>query len=343
MGPFILDLHSFELDGEERELLAHPTVGGVIFFSRNYHDKAQLAALITSIREINPGLLLTVDHEGGRVQRFRQQFFPLPAPGRLAQHTGKDRLALLEDAGWLMAAELLALDIDLSFAPVLDLERGSEVIGDRSFGQDPEQVIAHTTAYIQGMRSAGMAAVAKHFPGHGSVRADSHKESPVDCRDFDTIAKFDMAPFKTLISQDLIQGIMPAHVIYETVDANPAGFSEFWLKQVLRQQLGFNGLIFSDDLTMEGAAVVGSYAERARSALQAGCDLLLACNHRKGAVEIIDALPHNLHCDFSALRAQAVARYLAQDPAKRVPKGSNLMQSAHWRAASERMQRFLDR
>ncbi|ART81590.1 beta-N-acetylhexosaminidase [Oceanisphaera profunda] len=330
MGPFILDLHSYELDGEERELLAHPTVGGVIFFSRNYHDKAQLAALVKSIRAVNPGLLLTVDHEGGRVQRFRNEFFPLPAPGLLAQHNGKDRLSLLEDAGWLMAAELLALDIDLSFAPVLDLERGSEVIGDRSFGQDPEQVIEHTGAYIKGMHNAGMAAVAKHFPGHGSVRADSHKESPIDERDFHTIAELDMVPFKTLISQDLVQGIMPAHVIYAAVDANPAGFSEFWLKQVLRQQLGFKGLIFSDDLTMEGAAVVGGYAQRAHSALQAGCDLLLACNHRKGAIEIIESLAHDLSCDFSALRGSAA-------------KGGDIIRSAQWRAASERMQRFLDR
>ncbi|MFD1008745.1 beta-N-acetylhexosaminidase [Oceanisphaera ostreae] len=330
MGPFILDVNSYELDAEERELLAHPAVGGVIFFSRNYHDRAQLSALVKAIRAVKPGLLLTVDHEGGRVQRFRAGFFPLPAPGQLAQYMGADKITLLEDAGWLMAAELLAHDIDLSFAPVLDLERGSEVIGDRSFGSDPEEVIIHARAYIQGMHNAGMAAVAKHFPGHGSVRADSHKESPVDERDFHTIAELDMAPFKALISQGLVQGIMPAHVIYAAVDANPAGFSEFWLKQVLRQQLGFKGLIFSDDLTMEGAAVVGGYAERAHSALLAGCDLLLACNHRKGAVEIIDALPHDLNCDFSALRG-------------RTAKGAEIMRSAQWRAASERMKRFLDR
>ena len=337
MGPFILDLHSYELDGEERELLAHPAVGGVIFFSRNYHDKAQLAALVKSIRAIAPSLLLTVDHEGGRVQRFREHFFPLPAPGLLAQHPGKDRLSLLEDAGWLMAAELLALDIDVSFAPVLDLERGSEVIGDRSFGQDPAQVIEHTRAYIQGMHSAGMATVAKHFPGHGSVRADSHQESPVDERDFHSIAELDMAPFKTLIGEGLIQGIMPAHVIYPAVDANPAGFSDFWLKQVLRKQLGFKGLIFSDDLTMAGAAVVGSYAQRAHSALQAGCDLLLACNHRAGAVEIIEALPHDVHCDFSALRTPATSSI------KRAANSAELLRSTQWRETSARMQRFLDR
>lgn len=330
MGPFILDVNSYELDGEERELLAHPAVGGVIFFSRNYHDRAQLSALVKAIRAVKPGLLITVDHEGGRVQRFRDGFFPLPAPGRLAQYSGPDKITLLQDAGWLMAAELSAHDIDLSFAPVLDLERGSEVIGDRSFGSEPEEVINHARAYIQGMHSAGMAAVAKHFPGHGSVRADSHKESPVDSRDFNEIARADMVPFKTLIGEGLVQGMMPAHVIYSSVDAQPAGFSAFWLKQILRQQLGFNGLIFSDDLTMEGAAVAGSYAERAHCALQAGCDLLLACNHRAGAVEIIDALPHYVQRDLSSLQS----RHRAAD--------NDLYRSRRWQEASERIRRLVD-
>lgn len=334
MGPFILDLHSYELDAEERELLAHPAVGGVIFFSRNYHDRAQLSALVKAIRAVKPGLLLTVDHEGGRVQRFRDGFFSLPAPGLLAQHAveqnqSADSLTLLADAGWMMAAELLALDIDLSFAPVLDLERGSEVIGDRSFGQEPAQVIEYASAYINGMHQAGMAAVAKHFPGHGSVRADSHKESPIDTRDYDTIASADLVPFKALIAAGLVQGIMPAHVIYSNVDANPAGFSNFWLKQVLRQQLNFNGVIFSDDLTMEGAAVVGGYAERAHSALSAGCDLLLACNHRVGAIEIIDALSHQQQCDVSQLQ-------------RRTPVlGNDLYRSRRWQEASLRLQRLM--
>ncbi|MBO1519794.1 beta-N-acetylhexosaminidase [Oceanisphaera pacifica] len=331
MGPFILDLNGYELDAQERELLAHPTVGGVIFFSRNYHDRKQLSALVSAIRAVNPGLLLTVDHEGGRVQRFRDGFFSLPAPGALAQYQGPDQLSLLKDAAWLMAAELLALDIDISFAPVLDLERGSEVIGDRSFGAEPEKVIKHTRAYIQGMHNAGMAAVAKHFPGHGSVRADSHKESPRDERDFNTISQLDMVPFKTLIGEGLIQGMMPAHVIYSAVDNQPAGFSDIWLKQILRQQLQFNGLIFSDDLTMEGAAVVGGYAERARHALNAGCDLLLACNNRAGAIEIIDSLSHQHQCDISALRGCSQAM------------GEALYTSREWQATSLRVQRFIDR
>ncbi|AEY01583.1 glycoside hydrolase family 3 [Oceanimonas sp. GK1] len=328
MGPFILDVNGCELEAEERELLEHPAVGGVIFFARNYHDRAQLTALVRAIRAVKPGLLLTVDHEGGRVQRFRDGFFPLPAPGKLAGLDHPERQALLADAGWLMAAELLAHDIDLSFAPVLDLERGSEVIGDRSFGADPAPVIDNAGAYIGGMKAAGMAAVAKHFPGHGSVRADSHTESPVDERELAEIEQADLVPFQTLIAQGVIQGVMPAHVIYNTVDERPAGFSEFWLKEVLRRRLGFHGLIFSDDLTMEGAAVAGGYAERARQALAAGCDLLLACNHRPGAVAIIDSLPHDLQRDLSSLRKQDNA-----GPA-------HLYGSQRWRDAAGRLRRI---
>ncbi|MDP5291335.1 beta-N-acetylhexosaminidase [Oceanimonas sp. CHS3-5] len=328
MGPFILDVNGCELEAEERELLEHPVVGGVIFFARNYHDRAQLSALVKAIRAVKPGLLLTVDHEGGRVQRFRNGFFPLPAPGRLAGLHHPERQGLLADAGWLMAAELLAHDIDLSFAPVLDLERGSEVIGDRSFGADPEPVIAHAGAYIGGMKEAGMAAVAKHFPGHGSVRADSHIESPVDKRELAEIEQADMVPFRELIAQGAIQGVMPAHVIYQNVDERPAGFSDVWLKDMLRNRLGFNGLIFSDDLTMEGAAVAGGYAERAKQALAAGCDLLLACNHRPGAVAIIDSLPHDLQRDLSSLRKKDNA-----GPA-------HLYGSRRWREAADRLRRI---
>ena len=328
MGPFILDLHSYELDQEERELLAHPTVGGVIFFARNYYDSAQLSALVKAIRGVNPSLLLTVDQEGGRVQRFREGFFALPAPGLLAQQTSPDRLALIEDTGWLMAAELVAHDIDLSFAPVLDLERGSEVIGDRSFGDDPDAVIANASAYIKGMGDAGMAAVAKHFPGHGSVRADSHIASPVDERKYEAVASADLIPFKALINQGLVQGIMPAHVIYAAVDSQPAGFSRLWLQKILRQQLNFNGLIFSDDLSMAGAAIAGSYAQRAQSALAAGCDLLLACNNRAGAIEIVDTLSHDERRDLSSLK-----KTVNCDKAK-------LYKSERWKAASERVRRI---
>ncbi|WP_321405717.1 beta-N-acetylhexosaminidase [Tolumonas auensis] len=330
MGPLMLDVQGCELDAEEREILRHPTVGGVILFGRNYHDRSQLSALVKTIRQAaNKPLLIAVDHEGGRVQRFRDGFSRIPPMGILHK-AGNQAADLATECGWLMAAELLAHDIDLSFAPVLDLERGSNVIGDRSFSSDPEQVIQLASAFIDGMHQAGMKATGKHFPGHGSVRADSHLESPRDNRSWEEIEATDLVPFRELIPAGKLDAIMPAHVIYTELDDQPAGFSRFWLQEVLRGKYGFNGVIFSDDLTMEGAAVAGGYPERAQAALNAGCDMLLACNNRAGAVAILDGLQNP-----PASRAESLLSTNNGD-------WSRLTSTSRWKNTQNRVQIFTE-
>ncbi|RKZ50084.1 MAG: beta-N-acetylhexosaminidase [Gammaproteobacteria bacterium] len=294
LGPIMMDLRGPTLENDEKELLLHPLVGGIIFFSRNYESPDQIAALAKEIHGLRePRLLIAVDHEGGRVQRFRDGFTRLPALQLIGERYDKDKqagLTLAEKAGWLMAIELRAVDIDFSFAPVLDVCKGiSQVIGDRSFHRDPECVADLSKAYMHGMRRAGMAAVGKHFPGHGAVKEDSHLAIPVDGRRFEDIQMDDMLSFERLIHAGLA-GIMPAHVIYPEVDDKPAGFSSIWLHNILRQQLEFQGVIFSDDISMAGAEVVGGYVDRAYCALEAGCDMVLVCNNQEAAIEVLDNL-----------------------------------------------------
>ena len=290
----MLDLRGVELQPDEREMLLHPLVGGVILFARNYRDPETLISLTAQIHELRaPPLLIAVDHEGGKVQRFHRGFTRLP-PGRcfgdLYGEDAEKALALVEDTGWLLASELLAAGVDISFTPVLDLDTGvSSFLGDRTYHHSPDVVARLGQGLMKGMRSAGMMAVGKHFPGHGHVKGDSHHEIPVDERDYGAILMADLTPFERLIDAGLA-AVMPAHVIYSRVDDKPAGFSSLWLKQVLRGRLNFQGVIFSDDISMAGAEFAGSYAERAYSALDAGCDMVLVCNNQAAARALLDEL-----------------------------------------------------
>ena len=286
IGPIMLDVAGLTLAQDEMEKLNHPNTGAVILFSRNYQNPEQVIELINSIRVARNGnLLIAVDQEGGRVQRFQQGFTRLPPASRYAESP-----ELAQSAGWLMAAELLAVGVDFSFAPVLDIDCGvSEIIGNRSFSTDAMLATRLSSLFRKGMNEAGMAATGKHFPGHGAVALDSHLTLPVDERDLNSIRVKDLIPFKQLIEEGL-EGIMPAHVVYPKIDPNPAGFSPFWIQQVLRKELNFNGTVFSDDLSMEGAASVGDFPERARLAQLAGCDMILVCNNPTAAEQVLDAL-----------------------------------------------------
>ena len=294
LGPVMLDVAGPRLSDAERITLAHPLVGAVILFSRNFESATQIAKLCAEIREIRePSLLITVDHEGGRVQRFRKGFTRLPPMRTLGQIWQKDpdlALDLAKDIGIILAAELLVLGVDLSFTPVLDVDFGeSGVIGDRAFSRDPLAITAIADALMNGLALAGMGNVGKHFPGHGFVRADSHVAIPVDEREFKEIEAIDLVPYGRLQN---LKGVMPAHVIYPAFDDQPAGFSRKWLQDVLRGQFGFDGLIFSDDLSMEGARVAGGIVNRARAALDAGCDMVLVCNDPEAANELLVGLGH---------------------------------------------------
>ncbi len=290
----MLDIEGVSLTPADRDLIKEPAVGGVILFSRNYESPEQITDLVAKIRALkSPPVLIAVDHEGGRVQRFRDGFSRIPAMRHIGHEYDEDpeeALRLARQAGWLIASELRAAGIDLCFAPCIDLDRGiSEIIGDRAFHNKPEVVGELAAAFSRGLRSAGMAAVAKHFPGHGAVAADSHLKLPVDRRDYGLLLD-DMRPYDKLISNSLVAGVMIAHIVYREMDSMPAGFSRYWIENELRSRLGFGGAVFCDDLTMKATEAYGSMRKRARLALDAGCDMVLVCNDRRAAEQAVMSL-----------------------------------------------------
>lgn len=294
LGPLMIDIEGLELTNEDRQLLLNPVVGGIILFSRNFHSLDQLELLVDQIHNLRkPPLLIAVDQEGGRVQRFKDGFTILPAMRRFGEVYDKNpemAIHLAKDCGWLMASEIRSTGIDISFAPVLDLDKGiSSIIGARAFHSDPGVVGILGKAFVKGMNEAGMQSTGKHFPGHGSIAADSHLVMPVDDRNLLEIEQEDLYPFKYLINSG-INALMIAHIVYSEADSKAAGFSSFWIKEILREQLGFQGAIFSDDLSMEGAVIAGNYTQRASSSLNAGCDMILVCNNRDAALEVADSL-----------------------------------------------------
>lgn len=299
IGSLIISLEGSDLSPEERELLAHPLTGGVILFTRNYESRAQLKHLCQAIRSARKTpLLILVDQEGGRVQRFIPEFTRLPCMGEFGRQYTENPAAACQqarDCGHLMASELLSVGVDLSLAPVLDLNKGlNTVIGERAFHSDPQTVIQLASAFIQGMRTAGMASAGKHFPGHGTVTLDSHLATPVDERAMNDVEHDDMLPFAAMIKAG-ISAIMPAHIIFPRVDTLPVGFSRIWLQDVLRTRLGFTGPILSDDLNMQGANISANYADRVAAARAAGCDFALLCNNRNGVIQALDSLPYAMH------------------------------------------------
>jgi beta-N-acetylhexosaminidase len=299
IGSLIIDLQGKTVTSEDREIINHPLTGGIILFAHNYESREQLTYLCSQIRSARKTpLLIMVDQEGGRVQRFIHEFTRLPFMsifGIMYDENPILACQIAKDCGWLMATELLSVGIDLSLAPVLDLNKGlSSIIGKRAFHANPEVVITIASAFSSGMHEAGMPCTGKHFPGHGSVQLDSHVANPIDERTLQEIQQDDMLPFAGMIKAGLT-AIMAAHIVFPQVDSMPVGFSRHWLKNILRDQLGFAGAILSDDLSMQGANISANFADRFKAAREAGCDFILLCNNRKGVIQVLDDIASESH------------------------------------------------
>lgn len=334
IGALMLDIAGTTLTPEDIELLKNPQVGGLILFARNIESPQQVRALTDHIRSVRPEILIAVDQEGGRVQRLKQGFTLLPAMGRFGElylEQPEHALNLAQQCGWLMATEVLAVGIDFSFAPVLDLNDISDVIGDRAFAKNIADIVPLARAFMQGMHAAGMATTGKHFPGHGSVKADSHVAAAIDSRSYDEIYAHDMQSFIQLMPD--LNALMPAHVIYPQVDANPAGFSQHWIQTVLRQQLQFDGVLFSDDLSMQAACIAGGADARIQAALNAGCDMGLVCNDRAAAIIALDSIQ-----DFALPNQQRLERMRGKIPALHLT--DNLALGEEWLQVKHRIEEF---
>lgn len=328
-GPLLIDLEGTTLTQEEETLLQHPGIGGIILFARNIVDRSQVIELTQSVRSVMPTGLITVDQEGGRVQRLQNGFTSLPPLEVLGKGYDENREKALEQAhalGFLMASEVLAVGIDLSFAPVCDCARVSGVIGSRAFHSDPQIIAILAMAYCEGMRAAGMIATAKHFPGHGSVTADSHHHLPVDERSLEAVLEDDGVPFIKMIEAG-VEAIMPAHIVFSQVSEFPVGFSEYWLKTILRERLGFKGIIISDDLSMKATESFGDFPTRTQLALDAGCDLILLCQNRPAVYAVLEAIkqwPKSFHNCIKGKPINAVGSVESMDFIKVMPKPSDL-------------------
>ena len=291
----MLDIEGFSLSIEDRALIKSKHVGGIILFSRNFKSREQLIDLCFEIKSIKPEILIATDQEGGRVQRFKEGFSIIPSMQRLGDlvaHDGEGGLSLCRRVGWLMASEMIATGIDISFAPVLDLDKDtSSVIGDRSFSEQIDIVISSAKAFIFGMAEAGMASTGKHFPGHGRIEEDSHLVTPIDNRSLSDLESNDLIPYRELV--EVLDGIMTAHITFPKIDASVVSFSSEWIQTVLRENLNFQGMVFSDDLTMKGADTAGNYTNKAKLSVNAGCDMILICNDRDGAKEILKFFEEN--------------------------------------------------
>ena len=334
VGPLIVDIPSTTLSSEDKQLLSSRLVGGVILFTRNYQSPSQIKSLVEAIRTQRSDIIVAIDHEGGRVQRFKTGFTlipPMQTLGKLYRHEPDRALSVARETGWVLASELLAIDIDISFAPVLDVDENlSDIIGDRAFSADPNLVVKLAEAFIDGMHEAGMAVTGKHFPGHGGVKADSHLELPRDERTLAQLQQRDLIPFTKLLPK--LDALMPAHIIFPEVDLQPVGFSKTWIMSILREQMGYNGLIVSDDLSMQGAAIAGDHETRAQNALNAGCDAIIICNNRPAVISVIEKLapwePLTNTPNLAAMRAKIQV------------DGQQLVQSDRWHSATAAINRL---